>query len=436
MQLRQYFEAGEDFDSILFNPPDPFAAYIALVNKGVLAMQKGEWDSAIVNFQKAIQLKPDQLAAHINLSLVLKQKTEVPPWQHLLLLLQPWNGVFSASLLDSEQLNNRKNSIVILDRAIMIFPNEPRLFHERGKTQLLIHDYKSAASDFQKAAKLGMEQRILSTLVDDLVELGRLQARAKEFASAEKSYLAALAFKPNDSLILRSLAQAQLALKKHIEASENLELCLVSLNIPYGKKPTIGQVKTLTEALKFQGMIQEEKAQLNRAKGLLELMEKDFRSSIDFYTQGLNFSRDIEILELRGYTYLTVNAFELAVGDFEEALKLNPKSTNALIGLGNAKVRVGKIQEGLKEVEDALYSGSPTGRQYFNAARAFAFAAQKTSKVNSQFKTQLLANQMDFKVKLFLDRFLSMIPSNEKTETIRMLDMDPLFDRYILTKPY
>src|SRR5262249_37589495 len=74
--LQDFEAARADFDAILANPPDELAASLALVDRGVLAMNRRDWDAAIADLKRAIKLRPQALPAYINLALTHRQRGE------------------------------------------------------------------------------------------------------------------------------------------------------------------------------------------------------------------------------------------------------------------------------------------------------------------------------------------------------------------------
>src|SRR5262249_39939368 len=49
LELREFEAARKDFDAVLRNPPDETASYVALVDRGVLAMRQKLWDEAVAD---------------------------------------------------------------------------------------------------------------------------------------------------------------------------------------------------------------------------------------------------------------------------------------------------------------------------------------------------------------------------------------------------
>jgi tetratricopeptide (TPR) repeat protein len=60
------------------------------------------------------------------------------------------------------------------------------------------------------------------------------------------------------------------------------------------------------------------------------------------------------ILENRGLVRLRLGDYDQAIGDYDEALKLEPKSAGAMYGRGIAKLRKKKTAEGEADIAQAV----------------------------------------------------------------------------------
>src|SRR5262249_4740665 len=151
---------------VLDNPPDPTATYVALVDRGMLAMRRQDWDAALVDLKKAVKLRPDAAPAYINLALTLRQRTAT----------------------SQEKAKARAEAIGLLDEAIRRHPQEARLYHERAQLLQQLGESQRAREDFARAVFLASAGPGGSTLAEDLIELGRLLHRLKEYPEAVSAY--------------------------------------------------------------------------------------------------------------------------------------------------------------------------------------------------------------------------------------------------------
>ncbi len=357
MQLGNVDAALADFNKVLNSPPDAMAAYVARVNRGVLAMKTRNWTEAIADFEEAIDQQPNTLAGYINLALTHRQKAEVPAWHRESLLLTS-HGVFSRLTLEFHQQVRQQKAVAVLDRAIKKRPLVSRLYHERGRLHLKLGHFQQAQEDFARAIALAENNRRVSTLADDLIELSRLLHKAGEHEEALKNYQAVLKFRSDEYIVHRLMAEPLLALGQYHKAGEALERYLQFIPVEVGKKPSPKQAQELTATFK--------------ARGLIHSQEKDFREALDSYSLALRLHTDPKTLALRGWTYLVLQAPYLAQKDFTEALNHQPENGDAFLGRANARIKLGQVEEAMADAEEGLRHGPKTPRMLFNAARVYS----------------------------------------------------------------
>ena len=64
--------------------------------------------------------------------------------------------------------------------------------------------------------------------------------------------------------------------------------------------------------------------------------------------------QDADAFNSRGTTHIALERYELAIRDFDQAIKLNAASTLALINLCFAKAVLGQLEQALADCDDAL----------------------------------------------------------------------------------
>jgi eukaryotic-like serine/threonine-protein kinase len=378
IEMRRFDEAEADLDAVAKNPPDGMAAYVARVNRGVLDINRRRFDAAIDNLKAAIKEKPGASSAHLNLAVTYLKRGEI---------LVPavalhGGGAFLAA--EAGSAASRKDALNALDEGVRNCPPNVRIFHERGRVRLTLGDFTGAQEDFRRAVELAVDQNSGSTLADDLIELGRLMVRDGQHPEAIRAFRTALIVRPDRAVAHRLLAQPLLAIGKTKEAGEALDQYLQTVPLTPGIAPTPEQKKTLAEIYQARGQVFEDEARAYRTRGVLHLSRNSLRPAIDSYTHSLNYVPDAETYCFRGWAYLLVNAPELAESDFEDALQLNPRSANALLGRANARVKVGKLKEAVRDADEGVKLAENDVRHLYNAARVYAQAVP-TMKKNTPF---------------------------------------------------
>ena len=77
----------------------------------------------------------------------------------------------------------------------------------------------------------------------------------------------------------------------------------------------------------------------------------------------------------RGWCYIVLEAWPLALRDFEQTVRLDPDNSDGYNGRGYALVRCGRSREAVRDADKALQLGRVSLRTLYNAARIFAQAA-------------------------------------------------------------
>src|ERR1019366_3738571 len=78
----------------------------------------------------------------------------------------------------------------------------------------------------------------------------------------------------------------------------------------------------------------------------------------------------------RGWAYLLHGAPHFALEDFETCLKEDGANADALLGRGNAYIRLKKLDEALEDAQTAEKQGKLTDRLTYNLGRIYAQAAE------------------------------------------------------------
>jgi tetratricopeptide (TPR) repeat protein len=373
--LGDYAAARADLDAVLQNPPDESARYAALTNRGATAVRQQDWAAAVADLSEAVGLKPDAVPAYLNLALAHRQRAAAPPWRGDLLALAPLPA--AAFALHAARTAHRDDAlaaaVATLDTAVEKRPNESRLYHERGQLHLLRGDLANGRADLVRAIALAPNLGRLSTVADDLLQLGRALHDGREYAAAARAYAAVLEMPPERlsgerrATAARLLAEPLLALGKWPEAAAAIDQYLALVPVTEGRALPPAQREQVTGALK--------------ARGLICAQQKDMRAAVDSYTRALALARDPEVLSLRGWAYLASGAAALGEQDFDEILRRRPNDPDALLGRADARVRLGFHRDAAAAADVAI-RGIPDvdgaksrARLRFNAARVYAEVA-------------------------------------------------------------
>jgi len=310
-------------------------------------------------------------------------------------------------------------ALAALDQAVNLAPGLGVLYENRAKLHLLRKDRAAARTDFERAIALEPKESKSDQLVNDLVELGRLLHRERQYKEALARYDRALRLRPDFVLAQRFRAETLLALKRPAEAGKALDRYLEATPQP--------------------------PAEVYEARGLIHAGVGELASAIDTYTLALKQNpKDTSVRRLRGWLYLLTDAVPLALRDFEECLRLEPASGDALAGRGTARIRLRRLAgaaadlelrqkllaDAVSDAEAAVQRGPATDRLLYNVACLYA---QAVAQLNAEARTgrDRLAGQRsslyEEKALHYLGQALATMPEERRTAFWRsQVETDPV----------
>ena len=153
--LGQYVAATSDYDKAIQLKPDDAEAYY---NRGLAKHKLGLYSAAISDYDKAIQLKPDYAEAYINRGLTkhkLKQYfAAVSDYAEAIQLKPDAAEAYYNRGLAKYHLGQHLAAISDYDKAIQLKPDYAEAYNNRGAAKTLLNRTWEAKQDLQTALKL------------------------------------------------------------------------------------------------------------------------------------------------------------------------------------------------------------------------------------------------------------------------------------------
>ena len=313
-----YRRAGE----LLEDKPNDEQRYALFVNRGLLGLERRDFQNAAADLEAAIRLDGPRLEAYAALALVY-QKQDKPD-------------------AAAEQYS----------RAIALRPESAALYRDRA---LVVLERKDQTSEQRAGALRDLEQAIRlekpdnPVLAQDHTNRGRLLALDNRNAEALAAWDAALKVVPDNEEAHRLRINSLYKLKRHDDVVRSCDELIAR-----GKEaPAIYELR-----------------------GLARAERKDFAGAIDDVTNAMApRGNRAALLSRRGWLYIVSDAPRLALHDFEAAIRLDPSMGDAYNGRGFARLRLGEHRDAVADAEKALALGEPTSHLLYNAARVYALAA-------------------------------------------------------------
>jgi tetratricopeptide (TPR) repeat protein len=292
---KAFTEADADYAAALELDHREAVRYAVAANRGILLLQLGRLDEAEANLDEAIHLQPTWLAAHVTLAQVYQKQKK-------------W-----------------KEAGRELDLAVQQAPNEPAIYRTRAhfhrEREDRGGDVDAAMRDFDRAIALELPANV-SLLADDHVERGRIHHDKGRYLAALQAFDAALRVRADYGRALRRRGLTLMALRRYQEAERCFGRC-------------IEQKELAIEVFSGRGSAREKLGKLPGA--------------IEDYTQSLQLKRDAVILQHRGWAYVLLDAWKLAQHDFDDAIRLDPRRSDAYVGRGLARVMLGDYRQAVAD---------------------------------------------------------------------------------------
>ena len=376
----QLDDAQEDFDTalkLLGQQPNEELRYQTLVNRGLLWLVRRDWDKAVADLRAAIALNGRQYLAYEALAQVR--------WRQ----------------------DRPDEAIAEFSRAIALRPEWAPLYRARADVELA----RKAPTPAQQARAMDdLERAIRLSAPDDPV-------RARDYTT--RGRLLHLGRREPEAL---AACETALKLVPNYGDAHRLRLdILLALN-------RFNDVIRSCDALLAQG---NPSVALYELRALARAGRRDYAGAIEDDTEALALSPEsVLLLARRGWLYLVEDALQLAVRDFDEAIRLDPSSSNAYLGRGTARVQMGQHRQAVADIEKALGLGKPTALMDYNAARVLCQAAVAAgSEVRQKGQNALAqARQYQDRALALLQDALKRIPAGERAAFVGKILNEPDLD--------
>jgi tetratricopeptide (TPR) repeat protein len=296
-------------------PPSQEARYALLLTRGILHFHQGELGQAGADFQKAVNLKPDQYNGYLNLAHVHLARGELDYAEQRM----------------KEALRRGPPEEVVLAYLI-----------DRGRSLVRAGRYDEALGACDAAMKLRAQQPNVWML------RGRVLLALERYRSAEETFDSFLHNGGNPGAdFYRGRGLARMKLAKYPEAIDDYSRAL--------------------ELVRQQST--EDRGQ--RTEDRRKWTDKATLPS-DFCPQPSELA---ELYQHRGWAHFFADAWKLAARDFAQAIELDPTVGDTYIGLGLARVMLGDYRAALCDAEKAQEWKPRTPEMLHNLACLYAQAA-------------------------------------------------------------
>ncbi|MGO9924330.1 MAG: protein kinase domain-containing protein [Isosphaeraceae bacterium] len=367
--------------------PSKDLLYTLLVNRGMVWLERREWDKAVVDLQEAIKLDGRRSPAFENLAQVYVRQ------------------------------NKPDLAIDQFTRAIGLHPDWAPLYRARASVNL---ERKDQGPPHRARALTDLERAI------------RLEPPGSAVVALDQARRARLLL--TETRHEEALAACDTALRIN---GDHLEAHLVRIEVLRKLNRYADAIRSC-DALMGRG---KPSAELYELRGLAREKIKDYLGAIEDYTLAIGLQpksgemrgaqpqqpKSAEIWARRGVLYLVTDAPRSALRDFQEAVRLDSRSADAYVGRGLALAALGQHREAVADAAKALGVGEPTTIRLYSAARIYAQAAYSAgalARKEGQEAVSLFTRYQDRAMSL-LREWLKRLPAGDRAPSLRDLQEDP-----------
>ena len=337
--LKEYESAIEDYEKTIELNPENVAAYF---NRGILYFEQGKYELAIKDYEKAIQLNPDFKTYNnrgVSYSTLGKYNLAIQDYTKSI-ELNP-EDVFAYGNRGKIYDELEKNDLAIQDytKAIELNSYSDELYFNRGNVYYELENYDLAIQDYTKSIELNPDNA--STYYNRGIVYSKLEKYKLSIRDNTKS----IELNPENSFayLNRGVSYSKLGgfdlaindYEKSIELNPDDVFAYINRGVSYSKlKKYDLAIQSYAEGINLH----PDNADLYFNRGHLYSELEKYDLSIKDYTKSINLNPDDYLAyNNRGMSYQRLKEYKLAIKDFNKAIELNPKDIDAKQNLRKTK---------------------------------------------------------------------------------------------------
>lgn len=353
LQLKNYKGAISDFSKSLSLSTKFTRAFI---NRGMAKSYIKDFQGAIEDFNEVLKYDSKNIYAYYNRGRVLlniKKENEAFSDFTKVIELDPNDAM--SYFYRATSTTDYSKAIKDYDKALILYPDFPEAYYNRGIAKKMIKNYYGALNDLNTAIEIKL-QNIAESSIN---KANRLRMPVNEEA---------LNFKitQNKAFAYYNLGRLNYYLGNYTAAEKDL-----SKSIKYNNKDW--------DAILFRGMA---KSQLNNTNG-----------AIADFSKVLELKNDkVDAYFERANTYFTMKKYDEALTDYNKAISLNPNA-KLYSNRGNVKFQLKDYSGSVSDNDKAIVLDPQNSDIYFNRGISKYYLNKKTDACNDFSKSAELGNQ-------------------------------------------
>jgi tetratricopeptide (TPR) repeat protein len=197
------------------------------VSKGQIDPSLESYVSGLVEKLKKNSPKdPDVFGVSGDINTTLSNNTEAQKDYLRAVQLGATNFEAWQNLLVLESTLNQFDSLIVHSEAgLELFPNQALLYYFNGYAQMRKRHYREASGSLEQAKRLSASNQALVAEINSM--LGDIYNGTREYTKSDNAYEQALAFNPNNDLVLNNYSYYLALRKENLERAEKMSAQLI-----------------------------------------------------------------------------------------------------------------------------------------------------------------------------------------------------------------
>ena len=300
--------------------------------EGAAALMRGQYDKAVAAYDEA--LTAPEIADFIEASIYSDRGVAKWRLNQTKEAIEDFNKSIQLSPENAAVYNNRGNALMDLghpdeavkdfDRAVALSPNYGAAYNNRGNARVALGQYALAFQDFRKAVELMPQSAV------PFNGRGMAHAELKRYHAAVRDLSRAISINPKYMAAYHHRADAYLGLGMYREAAADA-----------------------TQVLTLQPEVTDPDLLLLRARAYAG--DKKLNPALEDLNKAIEAKPDlVDAYIERGMVFAQARRFDDAIGDLTRAIEIDPQNVKAYAMRASAKLQAEANDDALSDVNQAL----------------------------------------------------------------------------------
>lgn len=366
-----------------------------LVSVGYLYLIKGTAEQALSALNKAINLRPDYLAAYNNRgaakNLLGKHQEAIADYDKVIQLKSDYAEAYSNRGMTKNFLGRYQHAIADYDKALQLKPDYAEAYDGRGSAKNLLGRNQEAVADYNEAIRLKPDY------VHAYYHRGHANATLKKYEEALADYNKVIDLQPNYAKVYNRRGSLQLNLGHYKKAVTDYSEAIQLINS--------GEVKLDSNRENSISLILKDsefgEAEVYYNRGVAKFALGEFAEALTDYNEAIQLKPDYaDAYHNRGVVKIQLKQLNKALADFDEAIRIKPDYAEAYNSRGIAKLLLSKINEAIADFGEAIRINPEFIDAYTNRAQAkIILGSIKEAKSDLQTALELAEQQQNTDLK-------------------------------------